>query len=56
LGREVMTHLAASCWQWGVWGIGEVVLVSRVDPCTLQGPLIEQDGGLMGRQRWVFLD
>jgi hypothetical protein len=62
LGRGAMTHLSASCWQWGDrgWGMGrliwKVVLVSVVDPCSLQGPPIEQDGGLMHRQRWVFLD
>jgi hypothetical protein len=37
LGRGMMTHLATSCWQWGNGGIGERVLFSGVDPCSLKG-------------------
>jgi hypothetical protein len=47
LGRGAMTHLAASCWQWGDGGVGVVILVSGFDLCSLQRPLIELDGGLI---------
>jgi hypothetical protein len=50
LGRGAMIRVSASCWQWAVGGwIGVVVLVSGVDPCSLQRPPIELDGGLMHR-------
>jgi hypothetical protein len=48
LGRGVMSHLFhAGNGRWG----REVVLVSGVDPCSLQRTLIELDEGLMHRQR-----
>jgi hypothetical protein len=52
LGKGAMTHLVASCWQWSMGRkIGVVLLVSGVDLCSLQGPRIEWNGGLMHRQR-----
>jgi hypothetical protein len=52
-----MTHVSASCWQWNKAGrVGVVILVSEVDPCSLQRSVIELDGGFMCRLRWVFLD
>jgi hypothetical protein len=51
LGRGTMTCLAALCWQWGD-GVRVVALVSGVDSCSLQRPLIELNEGLMRRQRY----
>jgi hypothetical protein len=53
LGREVMAHLAAFCWQWGDGEIGESVLVSGVDQVVSMGPWKNgMDGTCLGRGKY----
>jgi hypothetical protein len=57
LGKGTVTHLAASCWQWGGRGRGGVgALISGVVPCGLQGMPIELYRRLIRWQRWVFVN
>jgi hypothetical protein len=57
LGRKGGISSGCPCWQWGRRGrVGAGELVSGVDPCVLQGTLIELDRGITHQQKWVFLN